>query len=306
MDGGADDEITLRRNKDAYTEMEMHYRVLAGNASTTLVDLSTHLFGRSVQLPFFGCPTAGNKMFHAEGEAAAAWAAVHHGSAYALSSLSTTSFDEIDAAISTTTTTTTTTQINGNNNQQSIPKVFQLCVWRDRELVRDILAEVKRYKFDALALTVDVSWMGNRERDLRNGFSIPPNYTLQQTIQAVLKPAWTWDFVSNEPFQYACINQDVPAESLVSFINRQLTPDFGWSDAEWLLGEWGGQHAAIKGIVRPNDAVQAVATGFDIIWISNHGGRQMDSAPATVSVLPSIRRGRRGFHHSRWRHSTGN
>ena len=131
--------------------------------------------------------------------------------------------------------------------------------------------------------------MGNRERDLRNGFSVPPNYTLQQTIQAMLKPAWTWDFISNDPFQYACINQDVPAESLVSFINRQLTPDFSWSDAEWLLGEWGDRHSAIKGIVRPDDAVRAVSSGFDTVWISNHGGRQMDCAPATVSVLPSIR-----------------
>lgn len=282
MDGGADDEVTLRRNKDTYTELEMHYRVLAGNSPQTL-DLSTNLFGLPVKLPFFGCPTAGNKMFHIQGEAAAARAAVHHGSVYALSSLSTTSFDNVDAA-------TTKTVTRTDEEERSIPRVFQLYVWRDREIVRDILAQVKEHKYDALALTVDVSWMGNRERDLRNGFSIPPNYrSLQQTIQAILKPAWTWDFISNDPFQYACINQDVPAESLVSFINRQLTPDFNWADAEWLLGEWGGKHAAIKGIVRPDDAVHAVATGFDTVWVSNHGGRQLESAPATISVLPSIR-----------------
>lgn len=190
MDGGADDEITLRRNKDAYTEIEMHYRVLAGNSPETL-DLSTSLFGQTVNLPFFGCPTAGNKMFHVQGEAAAAGAAVHHGSVYALSSLSTTSFADISKA-------TTTTL-----GQKTIPKVFQLYVWRDRTLVRDILVEAKQHGFDALALTVDVSWMGNRERDLRNGFSIPPNYTLQQTVEAIKKPAWTWDFVRTKLFNTA-------------------------------------------------------------------------------------------------------
>ena len=184
MDGGADDEITLRRNKDAFTEIEMHYKVLAGNSPETM-DLSTTLFGKQVDLPFFGCPTAGNKMFHIEGETAAARAAVHHSTAYALSSLSTTSFHDISRIT------------NPADEVQStkIPKIFQLYVWRDRELVRDILTETIQQGFDALALTVDVSWMGNRERDIRNGFSIPPNYTLQQTIEALRKPAWTWDFI---------------------------------------------------------------------------------------------------------------
>lgn len=94
---------------------------------------------------------------------------------------------------------------------------------------------------------------------------------------------------TNETFQYGCINQDVTAESLVSFINRQLTPDFSFTDAEWLLGEWGEKNTAIKGVLRPEDAKHAVTIGFDTIWISNHGGRQMDTAPATISVLPSIR-----------------
>jgi isopentenyl diphosphate isomerase/L-lactate dehydrogenase-like FMN-dependent dehydrogenase len=101
-----------------------------------------------------------------------------------------------------------------------------------------------------------------------------------------------YDFLSHDPYQYACINQDVPAESLVSFINRQLTPDFSWNDAEWLLGEWGAtadRPAAIKGVIRPDDALHALTTGFSTIWISNHGGRQLDTAPATISVLPSIR-----------------
>jgi isopentenyl diphosphate isomerase/L-lactate dehydrogenase-like FMN-dependent dehydrogenase len=154
--------------------------------------------------------------------------------------------------------------------------------------VRDVLAQAKEAGFDALALTVDVSWYGNRERDIRNGFSVPPNYSLKQIVEAIKKPAWTYDFLSHEPYAYACINKDVPAESLVTFVSSQLTPDFSWSDAEWLLGEWNGP-AAIKGVVRPEDAVRAIETGFSTIWISNHGGRQLETSPAPIDVLPTIR-----------------
>jgi L-lactate dehydrogenase (cytochrome) len=267
LDGGADDEITLRRNKDAFSELEMNYKVLAGIKPP--LDLSTKLFGCNVQLPFFGCPTAGNRMFHYKGEEAAAQAAQHHGALYALSSLSTTGITEI-------------AEIHKG------PKVFQLYVWKDRQLVGDVLQQAKEAGFTALALTVDVSWMGNRERDPRNGFSVPPNYTVRQMVEAAKKPAWTFDFLSHEPYTYACFNKDIPAESMASFINSQLTPDFSWSDAEWLLGEWNGP-AALKGVVRPDDAVRAVGLGFSTIWVSNHGGRQLETAPATIDVLPSIR-----------------
>jgi L-lactate dehydrogenase (cytochrome) len=268
LDAGGDDEITLRRAKDAYTELEMHYKVLAGIKPP--LDLSTTIFGQKVNLPFFGCPTAGNRMFHWEGEAAAAKAAEHFGTLYGLSSLATTGISEI-AKIH-----------NG-------PKVFQLYVWKDRELVKEVISRAKEGGFNALALTVDFTWYGNRERDIRNDFSIPPKYSIKQTIEALRKPAWTYDFLSHEPYTYACINSDVPADSLAAFVSSQLSPEFGWSDAEWLLGEWNGP-AAIKGVVRPEDAVKAVATGFSTMWVSNHGARQLDTSPATIDVLPSIRR----------------
>lgn len=271
LDGGADDEITLRRNKDAYTQYEMHYQVLRGIKPP--LDLSTTLFGQKVRLPFFGCPTAGNCMFHYLGEQAAAQAAVDHGMLYTMSSLSTTSIPRI-------------AEICSNDH----PKLFQLYVWKDREIVRDVLQQAKEHGFQALALTVDVAWMGNRERDLRNGFSVPPSYSLKQTMAALRSPAWTYDFLSHEPYAYACIRPNVPAESLVGFINSQLTPDFGWKDAEWLLGEWHTPHTAIKGVVRPEDALLAKETGFSTVWVSNHGGRQMETAPATIDVLPSIRK----------------
>lgn len=267
LDAGADDEISLRRGKDAYTELEMHYKVLAGIKPP--LDLSTKIFGQDVTLPFFGCPTAGNRMFHWEGETAAAKAAEHHGTMYGLSSLATTGITEIG------------TLHNG-------PKVFQLYVWKDRELVKEVISKAKEGGFNALALTVDFTWYGNRERDIRNDFSIPPKYNIKQTLEAIRKPAWTWDFLTHEPYTYACINTDVPADSLAAFVNSQLAPEFSWKDAEWLLGEWNGP-AAPKGVVRPDDAKKAVELGFSTIWISNHGARQLETSPATIDVLPSIR-----------------
>eukprot|EP00534_Pseudo-nitzschia_fraudulenta_P005279 CAMPEP_0201119850 /NCGR_PEP_ID=MMETSP0850-20130426/3957_1 /ASSEMBLY_ACC=CAM_ASM_000622 /TAXON_ID=183588 /ORGANISM="Pseudo-nitzschia fraudulenta, Strain WWA7" /LENGTH=431 /DNA_ID=CAMNT_0047385741 /DNA_START=333 /DNA_END=1628 /DNA_ORIENTATION=+ len=267
LDAGADDEISLRRGKDAYSELEMHFKILSGLKPP--LDLSTKIFGMDVDLPFFGCPTAGNRMFHWEGETAAAKAAEKFGTLYGLSSLATTGIEEIGSI-------------------HSGPKVFQLYVWKDRELVKDVIAKAKEGGFGALALTVDFTWYGNRERDIRNDFSIPPKYSVPQMIEAIRKPAWTYDFLSHEPYTYACINTEVPADSLAAFVNSQIAPEFNWQDAEWLLGEWNGP-AAPKGVCRPEDAKKAVEIGFSSIWVSNHGARQLETSPATIDVLPSIR-----------------
>jgi len=208
-------------------------------------------------------------MFHWEGETAAAKAAETHGTMYGLSSLATTGITEIAEIF-------------------KGPKVFQLYVWKDRELVKEVLAKAKEGGFNALALTVDFTWYGNRERDIRNDFSIPPKYTIKQMVEAVQKPAWTYDFLSHEPYTYACINTEVPADSLAAFVNSQIMPEFSWKDAEWLLGEWNGP-AAPKGVVRPEDAKKALEIGFSSIWVSNHGARQLETSPATIDVLPSIR-----------------
>lgn len=267
LDSGADDEISLRRGKDAYSQLEMHYKILSGIKPP--LDMSTKIFGCDVNLPFFGCPTAGNRMFHWQGETAAAKAAEEYGTLYGLSSLATTGIEEIGKI-------------------HTGPKVFQLYVWNDRELVKDVLAKAKEGGFNALALTVDFTWYGNRERDIRNDFSIPPKYSVDQVVEAFKAPAWTYDFLSHEPYKYACINTDVPADSLAAFVNSQLSPEFNWSDAEWLLGEWNGP-AAPKGVVRPDDAKRAIEIGFSSLWVSNHGARQLETSPATIDVLPSIR-----------------
>jgi len=269
LDSGGDDEVTIRRNKDAFSQLEMHFHVLAGLEPP--LDLSTKLFGREVDLPFFACPTAGNRMFHTEGELAVAKAAAKFNSLYCLSSISTTSIEDISKVL-----------------PVEHPKLFQVYVWKDRGLLKEILDRAKDGGFDSLALTVDFSWYGNRERDIRNHFTIPPAYTLNQVIEAFKRPAWTWDYLATDPYKYALIRDDVPADSLANFINSQLYPAFGWKDAEWLCSQWQGPKA-IKGICRPEDAKRALDAGFTTIWVSNHGGRQLDTSPATIDVLPDIR-----------------
>lgn len=269
LDSGGDDEVSLRRNHDAYTQLEMHFQVLAGIQPP--LDLRTKLFGQEVSLPFFTCPTAGNKMFHHEGEMAVARAAAKHDSLYCLSSLSTTTIEELSTIL-----------------QPQHPKLFQIYVWKDRDLLKDVLQTAKNGNFQSMALTVDLAWYGNRERDIRNGFSIPPNYSAKQIFEALKRPAWTWDFLSQPAYNYALINKQVPATSLASFINDQIYPAFSWEDAVWLCREWDGPRA-IKGICRPEDAVRALEAGFTTLWVSNHGGRQLDTSPATIDILPEIR-----------------
>lgn len=265
LDAGADDEVTLRRNKDAFLNYALHYRVLRGLTAES-IDTSTRLLGERLALPFVTCPCAGNRMFHTDGERAVLAAARDAGAAYAMSALSTT---PVAAA------------------EGPGLKIFQLYLWTDDELVDKVLAKAKRAGFQALALTVDFTWYGNRERDKRNGFTIPPAYTVRQVMDALRSPAWTWDFASTEPYSYANLDAAVPAESLAAYVAKALRPDYSWEDALRLKERWGGP-TFLKGIVRPDDAQTAVERGFDV-WLSNHGGRQLDGAPAPLEVLQEVR-----------------
>jgi L-lactate dehydrogenase (cytochrome) len=266
IDGGADDEIALRRSRTAYAEQELHYSVLSGYGEA---DMRTKLFGHELGVPFFCCPTAGQKMFHREGERAAATVCAEHSTLFCLSALGTTAMDEV-AEI------------------HSGPKLLQLYLWKDRNILRDVLQRAHEAGFTALALTGDTSWFGNRERDPRNGFTVPPSYSPQQVWQAMRAPAWSLDFVSHPPMTFAVAGKDAPAESLSQFFNDMMAKDYSWRDAEWLLGEWNGK-SALKGVCRAEDAQHAIATGFDAVWVSNHGGRQLETSPPTIELLPKIR-----------------
>ena len=267
IDGAADDEISLNRNRTAYSDLELHYHVLSGHGH---VDLRAGtLFGHEMALPFFCAPTAGQKMFHREGEAAAARVCSENSTLFCLSALGTTSVHEISAI-------------------HSGPKVLQLYLWKDRDLMRDVLQRAREAGFTGIALTGDTAWFGKRERDPRNGFTMPPTYSPQQIWQAVNAPAWSLDFISHPPMKFEVAYGDKPAEALAEYFNSKMSKDYSWKDAEWLLGEWGG-HAALKGVCRPDDAATAVSLGFNAVWVSNHGGRQLETSPPTIDLLPSVR-----------------
>lgn len=265
IDGGADDEHTLRRNSLAFAEYDLMFRVLVG---VDEVDTSTTVLGQRISVPFFAGPSAGNRLFHTEGERAVARGAAEAGTIYCLSTLSSVSMEEIAKVA-------------------PGPRWFQLYVWKDRALVKEMLDRARAAKYSALILTVDFPIAGNRERDPRNGLSIPPRIGLRQVLQALAHPRWTWDYVRSPPISYANLSQETPATSLADFVASQLDAGFDWKSAEWVLGEWNGP-AVIKGVVRVEDARRAVRTGFRAIMVSNHGGRQLDFSPAAIDALEPI------------------
>ena len=192
-------------------------------------------------------------MFHADGEVATAKAAEKHGVRMALSQLTTSTFEDVREAAPTS------------------AKCLQLYVWRDRALLKEVLDRAKEVGFTSLALTADFSWVGNRERETKTGFTVPPSYSVQQCVDAARSPAWTFDFMSRVPYGYKAVpDADFPAESLVDFIAQQMKPEFDWKDAEWLCQEWGDTGpVALKGVAR---------------------GRQLESSVAPFDVLPEVRK----------------
>jgi L-lactate dehydrogenase (cytochrome) len=265
IDGGADDEVTLNRQCDAFRDYELLYKVLVGVED---IDTKTTVLGEEISVPFFCGPSAGNRLFHKDGERAVAKAAEGLGTLYTLSTLSSVSIEEI-AEIKTG------------------PKWFQLYIWKDRVLVKEMLDRARAAGYTSLVLTVDLPVHGNRERDPKNGFTIPPKMGVRQMWEAIKSPAWTWDYLTSDPIRYANISADLGAISLAEFIGSQLHAGFNWRDAEWLLGEWNGK-SAIKGVMRTDDAKRAVDMGFDGVIVSNHGGRQLDKSPAPIDVLEGI------------------
>tara|TARA_Y100000816_G_scaffold291852_1_gene284651 strand:- start:3006 stop:4187 length:1182 start_codon:yes stop_codon:yes gene_type:complete len=270
LDSGADDEITKKNAENAYHKTKFNYKVLSG--VDTPINLTTKLGNYKLGIPFFNCPTAGNKMFHVDGETAVAKIAQKYKTIYSISSLCTTPLETITPL-------------------HSHPKVFQLYLWKDKALLRDVIQKAKESKYNILALTADFGFYGKRERDLRNGFTIPPSYSINQIIEAIKAPQWTTDYLMSPGYTYSCLNNNVSADSLANFVKNQLNPAFSWNDAEYIINEWGDTGpVALKGVVRPDDAKIACDIGFDIMWISNHGARQLEHSVNTYDVLPEIRK----------------
>ena len=266
IDGGADDEKTMAQNSAAFDDYELQFKVLTGVDNP---DTSTTLLGEKIDVPFILSPAAGNRLFHHHGERGPVKAAEKVGTIYSLATLSPLSIEDVAA-------------------MTSGPKWFQLYVWKDRVLVKEMLDRAKAAGYKALILTVDLPIAGNRERDPRNGMTVPPKIGLKQIWHGLQAPLWVYDYLTKPEIKYANLSGAGSAVTLNEFVAEQLDASFNWDDAEWLLGEWNGP-AIIKGVVRADDAVRAEKTGFNAISISNHGGRQLDTSPAPISCLEPIR-----------------
>lgn len=271
IDGGSDDEWTLRRNRTAFRDYQLIPQCLRDVSS---IDLSVEVFGQLLALPFFLSPTGMSRLFHHGKELAAARAASAAGTLYSLSTLSTTSLEDIASAIST-------------------PRMFQIYILKDRGLTLEFVQRCKAAGYDALCLTVDMAMAGNRERDLRNGMVMPPRFGLKSLGSFAAHPAWTFNLARHPDFRLANVAHRVDAlgsgsMGLIDYVNSQFDRTVTWADVEWLRAQWDGP-LVLKGILSPADALRAQAVGTDGIMISNHGGRQLDGAPAPIDLVRPIR-----------------
>lgn len=247
---GADDEHTLRRNREAYERYAIWYRTLvdvaAPNIATTVLDLP-------VESPILIAPTAYHCLAHPEGERATARAAASVGSLYCASTLATTSLEDVAAAA------------------PDAPRWFQLYVHKDREFTARLVARAKAAGYRAIAVTVDTPVLGRRCADVRNGFGLPEGMVMANLIEA-LPP----DLRSGA------------GSELARFVASRHDAAFTWKDLEWVAEQCAPLPLIVKGIARGDDAQRALQHGARAVWVSNHGGRQLDYAPATLDVLPEV------------------
>ena len=270
IDGGAEDETALDRNTRAFRELVCQPRVLR---DVDRVDTSTVILGKPAPMPLVLAPTGFTRIAFPPGELAAARSADRAGLPYALSTLGTRSVEEV-AAVS-----------DGR-------LWFQVYVWRDRGLVKEMLARAADSGFEALCVTVDTAVAGRRERDVRRGFALPPKLGLDTIVDGMLHPGWTWQFVRADPIVFSMVAgrsglDGSTAVKLVDFINSQFDASLSWSDVEWLQAAWDGP-VLIKGVQTVADAVMARDLGLAGVILSNHGGRQLDSSPAIVDLVRPV------------------
>ena len=270
IDGGSDDEVTLRRNTEAFDDCDLIPNVLADVGN---LDLSTTVFGKKIDFPLFPSATAMHRLYHHEGERASARAAEKMGTIFGTSTMSTVSIEEIS-------------EINKG------PKLFQLYIHRDRGLTDNLIERCKKAGFNSMCLTVDTVVAGNRERDRRTGFTTPPKLTLGSLLSFALHPGWTLNNLFHEKFKLANIIHMTEKgtsidKSVIDYINEQFDPSMNWKDAEYCVKKWNGPFA-LKGVMSVDDAKRAIDIGCTAVIISNHGGRQLDGSRAPFDQLAEI------------------
>lgn len=269
IDGGADDEVTLRRNSESFERCDLVPNVLRGVSS---LDTSVTVMGQKLAVPFYCSPTALQRLFHHQGERAVAAAAARYGTMFGVSSLGTISLEELRKA-------------------HSGPQVYQFYFHKDRGLNRAMMERAKSAGVNVMMLTVDSITGGNRERDLRTGFSIPFRLNLAGITQFAIKPQWALNYLTHEKFSLPQLDSHVDmgggAMSISRYFTEMLDPAMTWEDVAEMVKLWSGQFC-LKGIMSVADAKRAVEIGCTGIILSNHGGRQLDGSRAAFDQLAEI------------------
>ena len=270
IDGGADDEVTLKRNTESFNSCDLVPNVLSDVSS---VDLSTTVLGQKIDFPLFLSATAMHRLYHHHGERATAKAAEKMGTMFGISTMATTSIEDIGKLT------------NG-------PKLFQIYIHKDRGLTDNLIERCKQVGFNSMCLTVDTVVAGNRERDHRTGFSTPPRLTLSSLLSFALHPGWSLNYLFSDKFKLENIIHMTDKgssidKSVIDYINEQFDPSMNWKDAEYCVKKWGGPFA-LKGVMSVDDAKKAIDIGCSAIMISNHGGRQLDGSRAPFDQLSEI------------------
>ena len=263
-DGAADAEISLARARQAFRDIEFHPSILR---DVSRVDTSTTVFGGPSSLPFGIAPTGFTRLMQTEGEYAGAGAAGAAGIPFGLSTLGTTSIEDVRAANPT-----------GRN-------WFQLYVMRDRDISFGLVERAARAGFDTLLFTVDTPVAGARLRDTRNGFSIPPQLTASTIADAIPRPWWWWDFLTTPKLEFASLSST--GGTVGQLVNSAMDPTISFADLDVIRSIWPGR-LVVKGVQSVADAVELAERGVDGIVLSNHGGRQLDRAPVPFHLLPSV------------------
>ncbi|GAA1848111.1 alpha-hydroxy acid oxidase [Brevibacterium marinum] len=265
VDGGALDEHTLRKNRQAFADVELLPRILHGvdapNTSTTIA-------GQSVSLPFGIAPTGYTRMMQSEGEVGGVRAAAKADIPFSLSTMGTTSVEEVAQAAPNST------------------RWFQLYLWKDRERSLDLLQRAQASGYETLLVTVDTPIAGQRLRDNRNGLSIPPKLTLKTILDASYRPGWWFNFITTEPPRYASLSNT--SQSLAEMTRSMFDPTLDLDDLKWIREQWKGR-LFVKGVLTAEDADRSRSIGADGLVVSNHGGRQLDRAPDSLTALAEVR-----------------
>lgn len=263
-DGAAEEEISLRRARQAFRQVEFHPAVLR---DVSAVDPSAEILGARSALPFAFAPTGFTRMMQHEGERAVARVAERAGIPFSLSTMGTTSIEDVA------------------RTAPNARKWFQLYLWKDRRASEDLVNRALESGYDTLILTVDTPVAGARHRDARNGLTIPPALSARTFVDGVLHPAWTFNLLTTEPLSFASLSSW--DGTVAELINTMFDPTVTFADLEWLRELW-PHELVVKGVQSTTDARDVVAAGADAVVLSNHGGRQLDRAPTPLKLLPRV------------------